>query len=549
MSNRSYVFSFRSFTTAARSVALAAFLMSAFISALDTCPTAEKSVTGPTGGTYAVCAGIGFQAPTLKSIGNIASSTECASTCDNDGLYIRAVYDTQTQNCHIKDNRADLIWASDKRWDAIRLNNTLKEGTVIATCPFTKSNYTSASDPSDYDFGGAPGYTQYADYNFKTGDISQRPVFNTHHDMFCPGMSTVEEGRIMITGGSNAEVTSLYDPSTNGFTRGPDMQVPRGYHSSATLSNGHVFTIGGCYSGGITGQNGVPWLDLWYGTAGNGSTTLAGTRPDSDDQMCGVNVMFDVGKILSAGGSANYTDSDAVSIAHITSIGDPDTPSSVNRIADMNFARGFTNAVVLPDGTVLVTGGQRRSFVFTDTDGAMAAEIYNPTTNGWTKMAREAVPRNYHSEALLLPDARVWSGGGGLCYTRGPGNSDASCDRTVDHADGQIFSPPYLFKADGSAVVRPVISFVSNTAPRVGSTITVNMKKSQVATFALLRFGSSTHSVNTDQRRIPVTATRNGSSFMIKLPSDSGVLIPGAYYLFAVVDGVPSVAKTIRVVL
>lgn len=74
-------------------------------------------------------------------------------------------------------------------------------------------------------FGGAGGYTQFADYNWKTGAISQRQVSNTNHDMFCPGMSQLQDGRLVITGGSDAEKTSIYDPKTNAFTRGPDMHV------------------------------------------------------------------------------------------------------------------------------------------------------------------------------------------------------------------------------------------------------------------------------------------------------------------------------------
>eukprot|EP00920_Eleutheroschizon_duboscqi_P035711 GHVT01086403.1.p1 GENE.GHVT01086403.1~~GHVT01086403.1.p1 ORF type:complete len:105 (+),score=2.63 GHVT01086403.1:26-316(+) len=90
----------------------------------------------------------------------------------------------------------------------------------------------------------------------------------------------------------------------------------------------------------------------------------------------------------------------------------------------MAYPRGFANGVVLPDGTVLVTGGQKRSLVFTDTDGITTAELFNPMTKTWTQMAREAVPRNYHSASVLLPDGRVWSGGGGLCWVGAPGNSD-----------------------------------------------------------------------------------------------------------------------------
>lgn len=218
----------------------------------------------------------------------------------------------------------------------------------------------------------------------------------------------------------------------------------------------------------------------------------------------------------------------------------------------MAYARAFGNGVVLPDGTVLVTGGQKVAHVFTDTDGALAAELFNPNTKTWKTLALAAVARNYHSVSLLLPDGTVFSGGGGLCYVGAPGSSDAACNKVVDHADGQIFTPPYLFNADNTAATRPVISSVSATSVKVGSNLSVTMSSSAAGVkFSLIRIGSVTHSINTDQRRIPVsTTTQSGTQYSFTLEKDSGILLPGYYYLFALSStGVPSVAKTIQVTL
>ena len=66
------------------------------------------------------------------------------------------------------------------------------------------------------------------------------------------------------------------------------------------------------------------------------------------------------------------------------------------------------------------------------------------STGRWSSMAAGPEPRNYHSVAVLLPDGRVFSGGGGLCGT---------C--ATNHPDGQIFSPPYFFNSNGSLRTRP----------------------------------------------------------------------------------------------
>ncbi len=422
--------------------------------------------------------------------------------------------------------------------------------------------------------------------------------------MFCPAISSLQDGRILIQGGSDAAKTTFYNPNNNTFTPGPDLKMPRGYQASVTLSDNRIFTIGGAYSGPRQGKDGEifdpvtnSWTSLpgakvtpmlttdgegiwrednhawlfawknntifqagpskaqnWYSPLNNGTQTPAGTRDTIADAMCGIFAMYEPGKILSAGGSQSYTNSDATVRAHITTINVPNTNAVVERMPDMTYPRGFASAVVLPDGTVMVTGGQPRSLVFTDTDGILWPELFDPKTKTWKTLAAEAVPRNYHSTAILLSDGRIFNGGGGLCYTAQVGGSTVNCNKLVDHADGQVFSPPYLFNADGSAATRPAISSLSATTVKVGGKLTINMSGPATGlTFALVRIGSVTHSVNTDQRRVPLTtvvASSQGSVYTATLPSDSGVLIPGAYYLFVLnAQGVPSVARTVQVTL
>lgn len=106
------------------------------------------------------------------------------------------------------------------------------------------------------------------------------------------------------------------------------------------------------------------------------------------------------------------------------------------RVGDMAFGRRQLNATLLPDGTVLATGGTS-SPGFDEPSGAVfAAEIYNPDTESWSTMASMQIRRLYHSTALLLPDGRVLSAGGG--FPPGPGE--------VNQPNYEIFSPPYLFK-------------------------------------------------------------------------------------------------------
>ena len=105
----------------------------------------------------------------------------------------------------------------------------------------------------------------------------------------------------------------------------------------------------------------------------------------------------------------------------------------------------------------------------------------------FTVLAPDVIPRTYHSVAVLLPDARVFSGGGGLC---------GSC--TVNPPDGRIFTPPYLLQADGTPRPRLVLTAAPSTASP-GDSITVTTDAA-AASFALVRTSAVTHGVNNDQK-------------------------------------------------
>ena len=554
-----------------------------------------------------------------KIVKKVTTVNACADLCSTTAGCVKAVFDTEGNVCHIKgpEPATSLFWVKNKQFTTITLPKDLKPAQMgkwsdlvrlplIPVAAYVVPQFPQADRLMYFSswgvdaFGGASGLTQFGDLNFFTGAVSAREVANTKHDMFCPAISQLADGRILVQGGSDAEAVSIYDPQTNNFTRAADMQVARGYQTSTILSDGRVFTIGGAYSGarrakdgevydpktqkwtmlpqaaakpiltkdheGIWREDNHAWLfgwkkgsvfqagpgkdQHWFGTTGKGSITKAATR-DTQDTMCGIWVMYDAvaGKILSAAGSQDYTNSLATAKAHITTIGEPYKPSTVERVADLSFPRGFANAVVLPDGTVLVTGGQRKSLVFTNTEGVLISELFNPKTKKWTQLAPHAVPRNYHSVSILLPDARVFIGGGGLCWVAKIKGSSAKCDKTVDHADGEYFEPPYLFNADGSYATRPVISNLTQKPVKVGATLKFSATEFGSAT--LVRMGSVTHSVNSDQRRVPLNdVVRKGNNVEVKLPSDAGVLLPGFYYLFVMsAKGTPSMGMTVQVAL
>ncbi|MFI5542160.1 discoidin domain-containing protein [Streptomyces sp. NPDC051815] len=435
-------------------------------------------------------------------------------------------------------------------------------------------------------FGGSNGYTQTAILDLRTGKVTQRRIDNTGHDMFCPGIAMLADGRVLITGGSNAEKASIYDPATDAWSATSSMNIARGYQAMTLLSTGEAFVLGGSWSGNASTDKagevwspdtrtwrklpGVPaapaltadpagpyradnhmWLHAtsggkvlqlgpsrqmnWITTTGQGTITSAGNRADSQDAMTGNAVAYDIGKLVTLGGSPAYQDSPATQRAYTVGISGSQVQAA--RTGDMEHARAFSNSVVLPDGKVAVFGGQANPVPFSDATSVLTPELWDPATGRFTPLATMAVPRNYHSVANLLPDGRIFSGGGGLCG-----------DCATNHADGAVFTPPYLLEADGSPKPRPAIT--GGVPPRAapGASLTVGTD-SPVASFVLMRAAAATHSTDNDQRRVPLSATPAGTgTYTVSIPSDTGVVLPGNYMLFALdSQGVPSVARFLTV--
>jgi hypothetical protein len=291
-------------------------------------------------------------------------------------------------------------------------------------------------------------------------------------------------------------------------------------------------------SGGNVLQAGPSKQMNWITTTGAGSITPAGNRGTSADAMNGNAVYYDIDKVITMGGAPDYQDSDATTAAYQLTLGGTATAPTVatTQVGSMNDPRAFANSVVLPNGEVVTMGGQTYAVPFSDADSELNAELWNPATGQFTLMAPEAEPRNYHSVAVLLPNGTVFSGGGGLCGT---------C--STNHPDGQIWTPPYLLNANGTLRPRPSITSAPTTAA-TGATITVTTAQ-PVASFSMVRYGESTHSVDNDQRRVPLSiVSSSGDTYKLAIPSDPGIALPGPYMLFAIGSaGTPSVSTTLSI--
>jgi len=280
------------------------------------------------------------------------------------------------------------------------------------------------------------------------------------------------------------------------------------------------------------------------------------------EHASGSSVVFDSGrKVLVVGG---FTDENlaAVTPSRGAEYIDLQAPNAAwTRVPPMNFKRAYHTATILPDGKVLVTGGVScpgSNNIDCDDGAAMDAEMWDPTSNPacltqipWRTMARQSKVRAYHSIAALLPDGKVLIAGGGLPGAIGETdlngnliqNMGVAQAKLFGHKSVEIYSPPYLFNG-----ARPVINWAP-TSISYGQTFFVGTSEAGATPrVSLVRLASVTHGFNQDQRHLFLsTPSSNPSGINVTAPADSKICPPGYYMLFVLNNGVPSIAKIVRV--
>ena len=459
----------------------------------------------------------------------------------------------------------------------------LGEWGAVFTWPFTFGSAANLPDGRILAWG-ANNTTSFNGGNFTYASIwnpatnSLTSINNGNHSMFCGIPTLQEDGRVIVNGGDGDNAhTSSYDYRSNTWTRLEEMTTGRWYPGSVVLPSGKIFTMlgrpGGTYpevwtpnqgwslltganlNSGVLNFTGyqstwLPYVHLapngqifhsgptpqmnWINPTGNGSISNAGINNTWYPKYSS-SIMYDEGKILVAGGAASSANTALGSNqAMIIDLNGANPVKTL--VAPMANVRKFNNAVILPTGEVMIIGGNTSGTEFSDSGTILTPEIWNPDTRTWRSVADASVPRNYHSVALLMTDGRVWSGGGGICNCAG------------DHPNHQVYSPGYLYNADGSLATRPTISSAPSSSG-YGRTFTVQASTG-ISKFSLIKLSGVTHNLNSDLHHIDVPFTSPSSGqYALTLSSNPNVLTPGYWMLFAIdAAGVPSIAKVIQIV-
>ena len=334
-------------------------------------------------------------------------------------------------------------------------------------------------------------------WNPANGDTTPTPQptlddAKTNANLFCSGHAFLPEGRLLVAGGHLADShglnqVSIYDPAANTWTPSAVMNNGRWYPTAITLPDGRVLVLSGSYfdpaqrnpivnntvsqiwgNGSFTSIASIPdgAFDLYprMHVASTGLVYLTSLVQTWSLDVSGTGQSTALPDVTRLNGLRDYAPSVLYDVDKVIFIGGGNPPTANAEIIDlsqaqpawqatdpMNFPRRQHNATILPDGTVLVTGGTRSGGV-AGTDQAFnnlasgqpvhIAELWDPHTGHWTQLAAEKTDRCYHSTAVLLPDGTVLSAGSGEFVLNEGTAQQQQNDPQDSHLDAQVFSPP-----------------------------------------------------------------------------------------------------------
>ncbi|MCU1296839.1 MAG: Kelch domain protein [Acidobacteriaceae bacterium] len=414
--------------------------------------------------------------------------------------------------------------------------------------------------------------------SFSLGDIPQfwnpataaiTPATPASFNIFCGGHSFLPNGTILWAGGlggcgsgCGVRNAAIFDPVANAWTELSNMNAGRWYPTNVTLANGDVLVISGQIDS-TTGNDPLPeiwqqatgaWRDLttaevvlpvyprmmlapngrvflagpyaqtkYLNTAGTGSWAFVAQTNFGSSRDYGPAVMYDVGKVLIAGGHNPPTKTAEVIDLNQSS-------PHWQYTGSMNYPRRQHNATILADGKVLVTGGSSGTGFDNSSLPVLPAEIWDPAMGRWTVVASLTVYRGYHSTAVLLPDARVLSAGGEVSATT-----------------AEVYSPPYLFQG-----TRPTIAAAPSTVTYGQKFFIATPDAPAITQVSWIGLSSVTHSFNMQQRFMrltftPGTSATGAAGLNVTAPANANIAPPGYYMVFILNNGRPSVAAIVHI--
>jgi hypothetical protein len=429
------------------------------------------------------------------------------------------------------------------------------------------------------------------DMDDDTHEPRPAPIFCAGHSYLPNGMVGVFGGNLGGNNGAGAHLALIFDPWTETWHRQQDMAEGRWYPTVVTGADGRQFITSGHgdIGWGVLSKSierfpakGTPVsldpstkpqgqsLDKWpikaefsvdyphlfslrdgliYGFGRNydeqyvfdpeqETSRKLPNRPDGGSRNYGSAVPLPNGvngpdSVLILGGNRNDPNTYKFSGGRWSK----DTPRAFGRTQD--------DTLILPDGTLLtVNGGYDIRDYGNGPYNPNADEKYRhielrDESGQWRKGPVQRLPRAYHSNAVLLPDGRIMVTGDELQQIANDPDVKSDMNGTIE-----IYEPAYLHQGE-----RPTLSGVPTGPQGYDANLRVSTSTPERVSQAVLMAPiTSTHSVNTSQRRLELPiASRAGNKLVLRTPASAKEAPPGYYLLFLLDDkGVPSIAQWVQ---
>ena len=384
---------------------------------------------------------------------------------------------------------------------------TFVSTTATGSMVRARSGHTTTTLPGGKVFlmGGGSADAELYDVVTNTSALKGRPLVNRsdHTETLLPN------GKVLITGGGTTAV-ELYDPATGEFSLTGSLQVARSRHT-ATLMNSHkVLIVGGgaataeiydTDTGRFTSTGTMPY-DRFYHSAvllADSSVLITGGgyyvgqlfspmfqdliyNPETGKFLTMATISYPgvsatllkSNNVLLAGGVDSWTDPQYrcdswdfmmngcilwIAYAYIQNYDTAFTYDPIQRLrsptaGSRTYGSGYQSAILLPNDTVLITGGMRADTDWQNGNDSIVVfspianmELYDPATDRFTSAGTMSYARSGHT-ATLLPTGKVLLAGGAgnsiEFYDTGAGptsyhlTATAGANGTIDPVGGDI---------------------------------------------------------------------------------------------------------------
>jgi hypothetical protein len=291
--------------------------------------------------------------------------------------------------------------------------------------------------------GGGPVARSAELYDPATGTFA--PTGNMIEPRYLHTATLLPNGKVLIAGGSQDTTAELYDPSKHEFSRTGAMGAPQRWVMATLLGNGKVLVAGNVdaelydpatatfvpaapYAASSRGSTATLLADgrvlfvgddpaQLYDPVSNSfsiTSSLASAGLDGVDQQTAT--LLNNGRVLITGGSNDeVAPAGRVAAAELY---DPAT-GAFTATSAMHSPRDAHAAVLLPDGKVLIVGGDTGSFIGGGVSiyaGSLAsAELYDPSSGTFAPAGTMNAARTAPQATLLKNGDVLITGGFSYC--------------------------------------------------------------------------------------------------------------------------------------